>query len=428
MGMMDVIKSKPSLDAEPVVIGRAVAAFGVDDLLVLDLISDLTADAAERAQRVDLPIRIGDPGLVLIEHHRGHQRTGRTSLHAFATGHTGRFPHRVVEIKHDLGVMIAIGHADHIIDLHFAAGAHAQATLDAGIEIDAHRRMAGVPLPAFCGRETAFGDLYLFGPVPEFRIRVVGCLTCGLVGDQKLHHHLLRGDRTRAFRLHLHTDAWRALAGRREHALAFDLDHAGAAIAVGSIVRRGRITQMRNFAALAFRHLPDGFADTRLDLLTVELELNDLRSAAFASDRPNWFSMRNRYSAIRHVLAPGRAFGVMTVTLRRWAGIVGAHAETSFGISGKLCAAMQLSDRELLWKVFNHSRQWIRGGLAEPADRGIAHSLAQFVEQFAVPHRPFHQQRRLLGAYAAGRALAAAFILEEPHQVQRGTLYTVMFG
>jgi len=50
-----------------------------------------------------------------------------------------------------------------------------------------------------------------------------------------------------------------------------------------SVVRRGRITQMRNFAALAFRYLPDGFADTGLDLLTVELELDHLRSAALAS-------------------------------------------------------------------------------------------------------------------------------------------------
>ena len=52
MRMMDVIKSKAALDAEPVVIGRAVAAFSVDHLVVLDLIGDLAADAAERAQRV----------------------------------------------------------------------------------------------------------------------------------------------------------------------------------------------------------------------------------------------------------------------------------------------------------------------------------------------------------------------------------------
>ena len=52
MRMMDVVEAEAALDAEPVVIGRAVAALGVDDLLVLDLIGDLAADAAERAQRV----------------------------------------------------------------------------------------------------------------------------------------------------------------------------------------------------------------------------------------------------------------------------------------------------------------------------------------------------------------------------------------
>ena len=38
--------------------------------------------------------------------------------------------------------MAAAGHADHVIDLHLAAGAHAKPALDAGIEIDAHRDMA----------------------------------------------------------------------------------------------------------------------------------------------------------------------------------------------------------------------------------------------------------------------------------------------
>jgi len=67
----------------------------------------------------------------------------------------------------------AIGHADHVVDLNLAAGAHAQAALDAGIEIDAHRRMAGIALPALGCRETAFGHLDLLGPVPEFRIGIV---------------------------------------------------------------------------------------------------------------------------------------------------------------------------------------------------------------------------------------------------------------
>ena len=87
--MMDVVKTKTALDAEPVVIGRAIAAFGIDDFLVLDLIGDLAADAAERTERVDLPVGIGDARLLVVEHDGRHQRAGRTGLHALATGDAG---------------------------------------------------------------------------------------------------------------------------------------------------------------------------------------------------------------------------------------------------------------------------------------------------------------------------------------------------
>ena len=40
--------------------------------------------------------------------------------------------------------MAAAGHADHVVDLHFAAGADAEIALDAGVEIDRHRGMAAV--------------------------------------------------------------------------------------------------------------------------------------------------------------------------------------------------------------------------------------------------------------------------------------------
>ena len=52
--MVDVVEAEAALDAEPIVVGRAVAALGIDHLLVLDLIGDLAADAAERAERIDL--------------------------------------------------------------------------------------------------------------------------------------------------------------------------------------------------------------------------------------------------------------------------------------------------------------------------------------------------------------------------------------
>ncbi len=176
--------------------------------------------------------------------------------------------------------MIAIGHADHVVDLDLAAGAHAQPALDAGVEIDAHRGMAGVAMPALGRRKTAFGHLDLFGPVPEFRIGIMRGGARRLIGNQKLHHHFLRRDRARARRFHLHADARGARAGRCQHALALDLDHAGAAIAVGPVVRFGRIAQMRNFMALAFCDLPDGLAVDGLDLAAIEFELDFCHSAA----------------------------------------------------------------------------------------------------------------------------------------------------
>ena len=87
--MVDVVKTEAAFDAQSVVIGRTVAAFGVDDLLVLDVEGHLAADAAIRTQRIDLAVWIGDAGLVLIEHHRRHQCAGRASLHAFAASHAG---------------------------------------------------------------------------------------------------------------------------------------------------------------------------------------------------------------------------------------------------------------------------------------------------------------------------------------------------
>ena len=37
-----------------------------------------------------------------------------------------------------------MGHADHVVDLHLAASPDAQAAMDAGIEVNRHRRMAPV--------------------------------------------------------------------------------------------------------------------------------------------------------------------------------------------------------------------------------------------------------------------------------------------
>src|ERR1051325_10302565 len=83
-------------------------------------------------------------------------------------------------------------------------------------------------------------------------------------------------------RLHLHAGARRTDAARGEDPLAFDLDHAGAAVAVRPVAGLGRIAQMRDARAVALRDLPDGLALARLDLFAVEREADGLLARALA--------------------------------------------------------------------------------------------------------------------------------------------------
>ena len=214
---------------------------------------------------------------VFLVHQRGrHQRTGRAGLHAFAAGDAGGSAHRVVEVEDDFLAVAAAGHADDVVDLHFAAGAHAQVALDAGVEIDRHRRMAAVGLGAMALAEAAGDDVHAVGPGPEFRLRIVRGLARRLVGHQEFEHHLARGLGALGDGLHLHAFARLADAARGQHALALDLDHAGAAIAVGAVAGLRRIAKMRDLGAQALGHLPDGLAFERLDFLAVEDEFHRL--------------------------------------------------------------------------------------------------------------------------------------------------------
>ncbi len=99
-------------------------------------------------------------------------------------------------------------------------------------------------------------------------------LALRLVADQQLEHHLAREFGALGRGLDLHAGGRLADAGRREHALALDLDHAGAAIAVGAIARRRAVAEMRNLGAAPLRRLPDGLARQRLDLDAVEEEFD----------------------------------------------------------------------------------------------------------------------------------------------------------
>src|ERR1044072_8253417 len=72
---------------------------------------------------------------------------------------------------------------------------------------------------------------------------------------------------------------------------------------------------------------------------------------------------------------------------------------------------------EKLREVTHHAHERIRRGLPQVAEGGVAQRLRELVEQRAVPDWSLHEHARLLRADPAGRALAAAFVLEEAHQV-----------
>src|SRR5579883_2405136 len=301
--IVHIVEAEAPLDAEPVLIGRTGAAIDIEELVVLDLVGELAADAAIGADAVDLAIRSLFEDAFLVEQRLLHERAGGAGLHAFAAGDASARTHGIVEIEDDLLAMPAPSHADDIIDLHLAAGADAEIALDTGVEIDRHRGMADIGLGLRALGETAGVHADAIGPAPEFGIGVMGDLALGLIGEQQLEHHLAREFGALARRLDLHAGRGLADAGRREHALPFDLDHAGAAIAVGAVTGLGAVAEMGDLDAAALSHLPDRLAGQRLDLLAVEEELHRIphHTGAIAHDRT---SNRPRPDEERESIAP----------------------------------------------------------------------------------------------------------------------------
>src|SRR6185437_1306302 len=162
--------------------------------------------------------------------------------------------------------------------------------------------------------EAARPDVHAVGPGPEFRLRVVGGLALRLIGYQQLEHHLPRGLGALRGRLDLHAVGWLADTACGEHALALNLDHAGAAIAVGAVARLRRIAQMRDVDALALGNLPDGLAFARGDLLAVEEEADRLAVMARAGDFVGRRAVRDAGLAGTGVLAARRTLVVVPVT------------------------------------------------------------------------------------------------------------------
>ena len=181
--------------------------------------------------------------------------------------------------------------------------------------------------------------------------------------------HLLAGQSPRAVAGDLHPFLGIAAAGWRQHALALDLHHAGAAVAVRP--HAFHVAQARNLDAVPLRGLKDRLVRTAGD--------GAFRSSVNETDLPFDETGASRRAVLFCV-----------------------HYSTS------------------LRKVFQNGEHRIRRGLAQTADRRVHHRLRQLLQQRGVPPLLLHQLERLDRADAAGRALAAGFVGEELHQVARG--------
>src|SRR5690606_10941501 len=96
--VVDVVKTKAALDAQPAFVGRAVPALHADDFFTAHLPGDQAADAAEGADRIDAAVH----GLRTYQG-LGAERTGRAGLHALAATYAGAQPHGIVQVEHRPG-------------------------------------------------------------------------------------------------------------------------------------------------------------------------------------------------------------------------------------------------------------------------------------------------------------------------------------
>ena len=166
---------------------------------------------------------------------------------------------------------IAVRHADHVVDLDLAAGAHAEIAVDAGVQVDRHRRVAEIRAAARA-RETATRAPPSGPPTarawsrddarPRARAgrRAAAPSPCAR-GSRALRggHHLHAARRASGCRTPPAPARPRSRPCRRGSCHRRDSRARAASTDAGS-------------GALALRHLPDGLAGPRLDLAAVERE------------------------------------------------------------------------------------------------------------------------------------------------------------
>jgi len=170
-------------------------------------------------------------------------------------------------------VLAPEGVANDVVHLLFAARAHAAPALDAGVEVHRNGRMRDILRRLMPRREAGLADRELPRPLVELGIERVGRL--GNVRQQQLEHHLLAGHRARAVGGHLHAVFGIAAAGRREHPLALDLDHACAAVAIRPHALL--VAKVRDLDAVARRRVDEALVGAAHHGPAVQHELDRLR-------------------------------------------------------------------------------------------------------------------------------------------------------
>ena len=169
--MVRVIKTITAFNAQPSVVGRAVAAFYKGDFVVLDVVGQLAADTAKRTQRGNLFVWHCEGSIA-----RRHQRARGASLHTFTAGHAGRSAQGVIHVKHDFCVFTAKGQANHIIDLLVAARTQAACALYAGVQIDGNGRVRKVLAGLLASFKARLANAQFCSPLVNFI--VAGVLFC----------------------------------------------------------------------------------------------------------------------------------------------------------------------------------------------------------------------------------------------------------
>ena len=289
MRMVDIVEAEPAFDAETPFICGAIDALDIFHLAVFDLQRHLTSDTAEGANALDLFVEIRPVAdLVFIDNARRHQRASGAGLHTFATCHAGALPHRVVEIKDRIAVLPPACHADHVIDLHLAAGPNAEAALDARVQIDRHRHMAVIQkrdAPLFELGEAALVNAVQLGHVPEMGGFVMRHIALRLISKEHFDDQFPSIFGAARLGDDNHPLDRFADAGGGQSPLALDLHHTGAAIAIGAVPGRGFVTQMRDHQATAIGHFPDGFSGLRLDFLAIQREADHVTHTRISLSR-----------------------------------------------------------------------------------------------------------------------------------------------